>query len=120
MESTLEQFFVSMATQSPVLLVYCIGIVLAIVWYARCPSASLATILAFVVLIANAIFFTALQIWLSRYMVDSGNFGDIGQALRWFYGVSHFGRSLVHGAALLLLLFAIYMGRSAPLPQKYS
>ena len=59
MESTFGKFLISLATQSPTLLVWLVGIVLGIVWYSRCPSASLAAVFSFGVLIAITVVGTA-------------------------------------------------------------
>lgn len=116
MENSIGRFLMFLALQSPLLLVYALGIVLALLWFARSPSASLLAIVGCVLLLGNAICALAVRICGASLLMDHGNFEDPSLALERFHNIITFVSGLIQATAILLLLLAIFRGRDANMP----
>ncbi len=90
---------------SPVLLAYLTGMVLALVFWRRCPTACL------LVLVATGIHLIAqVGSFLSVYIV---NLGTVHYRVELFQAIG-LAVSVVHALAIGLLLAAVFVGRPTP------
>ncbi len=104
----LTQYYYSLGTQIPLLVVYLLGFILAISWHARCSRPAVLTFVAISLLFFNTMVMTAVQIWLPRILQER----DEGpQNFQMWIGVSALVRSLISGVGLLLLLLAAFSAR---------
>jgi len=103
------QFLISLATQLPLFIVYAVCFTLALLWFQQCPKASVFAILGIGVLLLNSVVMTAVQIWLPQFWLDSGG---SNADLQGIFRVTSVLRSLIGAAGSLLLIFAVFSGRS--------
>jgi hypothetical protein len=94
--------------QSPVLLVYLVGMILALVFWRRYPGPSLLTLIATVLLLS----LTVTQIFVTQYLfymrADKG-WGH--EKLAWLLSAVGLTSSILRAAGLGLLLAAVFLGR---------
>jgi hypothetical protein len=103
------QFLISLATQLPLFLVYLVGFILALFWFKQCPKASVFAILGIGFLLLNSVVMTAVQIWLPLFWRDNGG---SSADLQGIFRLTTVLRSLIGAAGTLLLIFAVFSGRS--------
>jgi hypothetical protein len=103
-------FLAQYAIQAPLLLIWLVGMALALLWWQRAPRVALVTCIACGVFVLDALIGTFISVALPSIMIDRGQstaqigimFGQIGIA-----------RALLHAALWAAVLFAIFSGRSA-------
>ena len=112
MNQTYFGFFLQqMLGQSPLLLVYLLGIVLCAVWWRRAPQAAILALAGCAILLLSSIGFAFIQ----QQLIQNFNRGgataqSYGQAMMWI-GI---GNSIIRAFAIGLLLFAVFAGRPRP------
>jgi hypothetical protein len=101
--------------QSPVLLVYAIGVVVATSYLPRYRGPASLTLIASGALLAVAI----LQVFVFQYFVQARTeLGWDSARFNWMIGVVSIASNLVRAAATGLLLAAVFVGR-APAPTSF-
>jgi hypothetical protein len=114
MDNIAAQFLMQLASRAPTLLVYAIGVILAIVYWQRYPRPCLLVLLAVCLsgfaLVASAFLF----MYLPRAMAD---FGWAHEQLGMIVGAVGFVSSVLHAIATAMLLGAVFVGRRQPLPR---
>jgi hypothetical protein len=108
MENLLVSFLGQLAVQAPSLLAYLVGIILALVFWRRCPGPSLLTLLALALLLVTSLVQTFLLLYLFRARAD---FGWDEARVGWMLSASALVGSVIRAAALGLLLAAVFLGR---------
>jgi hypothetical protein len=100
----------SLLFQSPILLVWFAGFILALVYWRRHPRASLFTIIALVIFLVETLVDTYLNLWLP-FQLSERNIaaGQIGQ----IYMVKGIVTSIIGAVAWGLIVAAIFSGRRA-------
>jgi hypothetical protein len=104
----------SLVSQSPVLVVYVVGMILALVFWGRCPGAAGLTLAALLLLLVLAIGQTYLNLHLNFSRFDRDV--DERQQLAMASTVMNLVASLLRAGALALLLAAVFSGRRAARP----
>jgi hypothetical protein len=111
MNSTYFGIFLSqLLTQSPLLLVYLIGIVVCAVWWRRAPMAAMLALAGFALLLLTSVGFAFIQQQLIQSMNRGGGGGgavNYAQSMLWI-GIAS---SILRAAATALLLIAVFIGR---------
>ena len=103
-------FLAQYAVQAPQLLIWLVGIALALVWWQRAPRVALVTCSACGLFLLDALIGTAISVALPSMMIDNGQSAtQVGTAFALIGGV----RSLLHAALWAAVLFAIFSGRVA-------
>lgn len=109
-ETLLWNYLTSLARQIPIFLVYLIGIILALVWIRKHTKASIFLIIAIVILFFNSVTMTGIYMWLPNYLRDLG----ISPAdYDLYYLVIGIVSNLIEAVAFILILLAVFSGRSA-------
>jgi hypothetical protein len=90
-----------LAAQAPVLLVYAVGIVLALAFWSRCPGPCRLTLIGSILLLVTAV----LQSCLFSFLV----FSD--QESGWVLGASGLVWGILRACGFSLLLAAVFLGR---------
>jgi MFS superfamily sulfate permease-like transporter len=112
MESVLTQFTTQLATRSPVLLVYVIGLVLALVFWQRHPRPCVLVLLAMVLALFTSLVSAFLFTYLPRAMDEFGwNHHQLGLML----SAVSITASILHAGAMGMLLTAVFVGRQSAL-----
>ena len=99
--------------QIPLLIVYGIGLVVALAHRADKPEASRRVILAFVLLLADAFLLSALSVWMLHSVLTEES--DIS-SVRLFLTLVELARSVVHAVAIWLLVRTIFPAANSPMP----
>ena len=103
-------FLAQYAVQAPLLLIWLVGIALALVWWQRAPKVALVTCIACGLFLLDALIGTAISVALPSMLIDNGqSAAQVGTAFALISGV----RSLLHAALWAAVLFAIFSGRVA-------
>lgn len=114
MDNIATQFLTQLASRAPTLLVYAIGLTLAVVYWKRYPRPCLLVFLALCLsgftLVSSAFLF----MYLPRAMAD---FGWADQQFGLIIGVVSFTANMLHAGATAMLLSAVFVGRRQPLPR---
>jgi hypothetical protein len=100
----------SLLTQSPVLLVYAVGIVVSIVQWGRHPVVSMVTLAAMLILLASTVIFSAIYVMLPFYF-NKQNMRAVEMGA--LYQSVNIVRSLIYAAGLGTWLASVFMGRGA-------
>ena len=87
----------------PLLLVFLVGVALAITFYQRCPKAAMLTILALSLLVLQHVVSSVVRVYLIQVLQPE----EIG---KWFTLVNAVS-AVWHSAALVLLVIAVFVGR---------
>ncbi len=105
---SVSNLFAACLVESPVFLVYLIGLVLAIVHWQRHPRASLFALLGLLVLAGSSLADTAVGYWL-HFALQGARFrmGVLGNAV----GILRLGQAAFTSLGLALLLAAVFSGR---------
>jgi hypothetical protein len=108
-----SEWIASLVGQLPSLLIYVVGMVVALDRRAEQPRAARRVLLAFALLLINAVLLSGLSGWLiNAASVESMSLESIRQLLTWLA----FGQSALHAAALWLLLRTIFPAAETPAP----
>jgi hypothetical protein len=103
-------FLTQYAIQAPQLLVWLVGIALALVWWQRAPKIARVTCVACGLFLLDALIGTAISVALPSMMMDNGQSAmQVGTA----FALIGILRSLLHAAIWAAVLFAIFSGRVA-------
>jgi hypothetical protein len=99
-----------LAIQAPMILIWLVGMALALLWWQRAPRVALATCVACGLFVLDALIGTAITVALPSMLIEQGqSSAQIGTA----FGVIGALRSLLHAALWIAILFAIFSGRRA-------
>ena len=111
-------FLGRLGTESPMLLVYLTGMILALVFWRRCPGPSLMTLIAMILLLVTTVSLGFSQAYFLQARVEKGWTNDTYSHILWITG---FLGSFMHAIAFALLFGAIFSGRAqrAPSPAPY-
>jgi hypothetical protein len=107
-------FLMQLATRAPSLLVYFVGIAVAIALWRRYPKPCLLVFLAMCLALFAVFSSTFLFMYLPRAM---DNLGGGHQEVGIYFSAINIVSSLIHAAAVALLLSAVFVGRSQPPPR---
>jgi hypothetical protein len=108
MELTLSVFLSQLLSQSPILLAYLVGVILAVVFRRRCPLPARLTLAAMLLLLLS----TLVQLFVFAYLMQARL--DRGWSIEqsgWFMAVNGLIGTLIRVAAFGLLLTAVFIGR---------
>ena len=111
METWMTPFLHNMLVQLPHIIVEAVGILLALVWWRRHPGVSLAFVLSVSVLILTNMVGAFLFAWLPTYLRDEQ--GWTAPATSHILTIINVGRSSAAAVAWILLLYAVFGGRSS-------
>lgn len=95
-----------LAGQSPVLLAYVSGMVLALVFWRRCPVPAALAFVASAMLFVTAIGLT----WLQFYLIHRGV--EAGWSMQWWMSLIAIVGSMIRAGGIGLLIAAVFVGRS--------
>lgn len=96
--------------QSPIFLVWIVGIVLASVRWSQHPRISLLTIIALAIMLVTSLVSTYLNVQLPVLMTEWGwDYPQIGL----FFTIKGFVQAVIDTIAFVLLLLAIFSGRTS-------
>lgn len=107
----IEAFILSMVAQLPVLAMFGLGILLAILWWKQHPKVSFITFLGFGLMLITSVAMSAINVWLPLYMRENDLSVKVMSTVYLYLGLT---RSVIHAGGLGLLLWAIFMGRGGP------
>jgi len=108
MDNFFIQFLTQLLGQAPVLLVYLVGMVLALVFWRRCPRPAMLTLIGMALLLVT----TLVQSFLFIYLVWArDDFGWSQERLGWMLSANGLMGSVIRAAAFALVLTAVFMGR---------
>jgi xanthosine utilization system XapX-like protein len=97
--------------QAPVLIVYLIGLILALIFLSRCPTPSVLVLVAIVVLLLM----TGIHPFVTQYFFHASNkMGWSHEKLSWILSAIGLTSSFFHAAALGLLIAAAFLQRRVP------
>ena len=106
MDSFFIQFLTQLLGEAPVLLVYLVGLVLALVFWRRCPRPAMLTLIGTALLLVTAL----VQSFLFIYLVWARDeFGR--ERLGWMLSANGLMGSVMRAAAFALVLTAVFMAR---------
>ena len=107
-------FLAQLAIQAPMLLVWLVGMALALLWWQRAPKVALVTCVACGVFFLDALIGTLIAVALPSILIEQGqSSAQIGTA----FGLIGLARALLHAVLWATILFAIFSGRG-PAPAK--
>ncbi len=98
----------NLAISLPILLAGAIGLVMVSIFRRRATGAANTAMWCLIVILLNTILGTVI---VSMVPMIGGNFG--GENFRLIYGAITLGRQLIHGAALVGLVYAVFQERTA-------
>ena len=107
----LVQALINFGVQIPLLAVWAIGAILAIVYWRRDPRSAFLILFACLICIAEVIAFGILYAVLPQFLHGGMYFGGIG--IRAFYSILGLVRSCVIAAAWVIVLVAMFRRRPA-------
>jgi hypothetical protein len=108
-------FLSQYAIQAPMLLIWLVGMALALLWWQRAPKVALATCVACGLFLLDALIGTFISVALPSMLIERGqSAAQIGTA----FALVSIVRSLLHATLWAAVLFAIFSGRGvAPAKQ---
>ena len=106
-------FLLSQIWNVPFLIVYCVGIVLALLFWNRHPAVSILCIVAFLILLGSQVLGIGTQIWMSAGASREMRSEEIGR----FLSIMGIVRALLGTVAWILLLTALFGWRSPAAPR---
>jgi len=104
-----EMVMGSLLRQLPALIVYTFGIVLAVLFWRRCPRACLLALLGCAILAANSLAGAIVSVWF--ILPRKGPVGGDLQMVVDIQQIISIVRSLVHAGGFALVLAAVFSGR---------
>jgi hypothetical protein len=115
MEEYFGQYLISLITQLPMIIVYIVGLILAIARRQRHPKASLFAILGTTILLLNLVVMSGVQLWFPRFWVEHTHAQWRINSLLYAIG---FLRSFLSATGFALLLLAVLTERPAPIQSR--
>ena len=112
-EANWLSFLLSQITNVPFLIVYCVGIVLALLFWKRHPTVSILCIVAFLILLGSQVLAIGTQFWMTGAASREMRSEEIGRFLS-LMGIVRAGLGTV---AWTLLLTALFGWRSPAAPR---
>ena len=100
-------FLTTLVWAVPYLMIYVIGIVLALVFWSRHPTASLQCVIAFLMLLGSTFVASGMQFWL----IQAHERGTSGQQIGTIMGIASLFHVIIHLIAWTLLLVAMFRRR---------
>jgi hypothetical protein len=113
MDDLIIPFLTQLAGQAPVLLVYLVGMILALVSWRRCPGPCALTLGATALLLVTTLVQSFLFLYLSRARIELG-WSD--EQYGWALSANTLVGSMIRAAAVSLLLTAVFIGRKGVPP----
>jgi hypothetical protein len=112
MDNLISSFLTQLASQAPVLFVYLVAMILALVFWRRCPSPCALTLIAAGLLLVTSLMQSLLVLYLGRARMELG-WSD--EQYRWVLSANAVVWSVIRAVAFSLLVIAVFIGRkSAP------
>jgi uncharacterized membrane protein len=108
-DNIFPMFLTQLATRMPTLLVYAIGLLLAISFWSRHPKPSMLVFLAMLIALFAVIASTFLFVYLPRAGDD---LGLDHQKLGLYFSIVGLTANMLHAVAMVFLLVAVFVGRS--------
>ena len=108
--SIMSNVFAQLIGQAPLLLVYVVGMVVALSYLPRYRGPAMMTLIATGALLAVSIG----QAFLVQYVIQSNSSGTGSPGLGGMLSIVALASSLIRAAATGLILAAVFMGRTAP------
>ena len=108
--STMSNVFAQLVGQAPLLLVYVVGMVVALSYLPRYRRPAMMTLIATGALLAVSIG----QAFLVQYVIQANSSGMGSPGLGGMLSIVALASSLIRAAATGLILAAVFMGRTAP------
>jgi len=103
-------FLTQYAIQAPILLIWLVGMALALLWWQRAPKVALVTCVVCGLFLLDALIGTFISVVLPSMLIEHGqSSAQIGTA----FALIGIVRSLLHAALWVAVLFAIFSGRVA-------
>jgi len=113
MNNIITPSLTQMLVQAPVLLVYLLGLILAFVFWRRCPTPSLLVVAA----IGLLLLVTVTQPFVTQYLIQARTeIGWTHEKLGWVFSTLAVTSSCVRAAAVGLLLAAVFLQRRISQP----
>lgn len=109
-EALLWAYLGVLARQIPTFLVYLVGLILALVWMRKHPKVSVFFIIAIVILFLNSVTLLWINLWLPAYWRTQGS--PIAD-MYFFLTIVGVVGDLIRAGAFVLILLAVFSGRSA-------
>lgn len=113
MDNIFGAFLSQMLVQIPILLMYVIGMILALMFWRRCRGPSLLTLLAMMLLLVTKLVQSFLFLYLVRAKED---FGWSYEDFNWILSANGLFGNFISAAAFGLVLIAVFSGRNATQP----
>jgi hypothetical protein len=108
MDNLIIPFLTHLAGQAPVLLVYLVAMILALVCWRRCPGPCALTLVATGLLLVTTLVQSFLFPYLSRARIE---LGWSNEQYGWVLSANALVGSMIRAAAFSLLLTAVFIGR---------
>ena len=103
-------FLAQYAIQAPLLLIWLVGMALALLWWQRAPKVALMTCVACGLFLLDALIGTFISVALPSMLIERGQpTAQVGTA----FALVGIVRSLLHATLWAAVLFAIFSGRGA-------
>jgi hypothetical protein len=113
MNNNIMPYLTQLMSASPLLLVYFIGLILALVFWRRCPTPSLLVVIASVLLLLV----TVAHICVYQYLLQSSaELGWTHVKLGWVLTIISLASSCFRAAGMGLILAAVFLQRRVPQP----
>jgi xanthosine utilization system XapX-like protein len=106
-------FLLSQIWNVPFLIVYCVGIVFALLFWNRHPAVSILSIVAFLILIGSQVLGIGTQFWMTGASTRGMSSQEIGQ----FLSIIGIVRAVLGTVAWILLITALFGWRSPAAPR---
>src|SRR5262245_35059631 len=106
-------WLMTLVGQLPLLIVYGVGLAIALAHRADKPAASRRVMLAFVLLLGDAFLLSALTVWMLHAVVTEES---AISSLRLYLTLVELARSVVHAVAIWLLVRTIFPAAGSPMP----
>ena len=108
MDNFFIQFLTQLLGQAPILLVYLVGMVVALVFWRRCPRPAMLTLIGMALLLVTTLVQSFLFIYFHWARDD---FGWSHERLGWMLSANGLVGSVFRAAAFGLVLTAVFIGR---------
>jgi hypothetical protein len=106
---TLNNSVRQLIAQSPILLVYCVGILVALIMWKRYPKASICTVIGFLLLLITEVAMVLVQNYLIGQVYERHwSVLDLRNAIT----ITSVTNNLIRAGGYILILAAIYAGRT--------